>query len=206
VPHRARPKLTGRNPLHVTLRLVDGAPSLRSAAAHAELRGALRSGADRRGFRLVHYGALSNHLHLVCEARDARTLTRGIQGITARIVRALNRLFGRVGALFADRYHARELHAPRDMRNVLIYVFGNARKHGMVLTELLDPCSSAELFDGWKELVGQRKGQSWLPGPVTWLLRDGWKKRRGPISIHEQARAGPPSRRRSTDLRELRRA
>ncbi len=119
VPHRARPKLSGRHPLHVTLRLVDGLPTLRSRAAHAVLREALRAGADRNGFRLVHYGALSNHVHLVCEAEDERALARGLQGVTARIVSALNRFWRRVGALFADRYHARELRAPRDVRDVL---------------------------------------------------------------------------------------
>src|SRR5688572_25340410 len=72
VPHVARPELRGRNPLHVTLKLVDGLPSLRSREAQAHLREALRAGADRNGFRLIHYGALSNHLHLVCEANSER--------------------------------------------------------------------------------------------------------------------------------------
>lgn len=192
MPHRARPKLRGRNPLHVTMRLVQGVPSLRLRAAHELLREALRAGADRQGFRLVHYGAVSNHLHLVCEAESERALTRGIQGVTARIVRALNRLFGRAGRLFADRYHARELRAPRDMRNVLVYVFGNARRHGAVLTEVLDPCSSAGIFDGWKEIAGPHDGPTWLARARTWLLTVGWR-RHGRISVREQARSGPGS-------------
>lgn len=189
VPHRARPKLSGRHPLHVTLRLVDGVPTLRSRAAHAVLREALRAGSDRHGFRLVHYGALSNHLHLVCEAEDERALARGLQGVTARIVRALNRFWRRVGVLFADRYHARELRAPRDVRNVLAYVLGNARRHGVVVTEVLDPYSSSALFDGWREVRGPRGGATWLARARTWLLTVGWR-RHGPISLREVPRGG----------------
>jgi hypothetical protein len=191
VRHRARPKLCGRNPLHVTLRIVDGLPSLRSRAAQERLRDALRAGAERKGFRLVHYGAVSNHLHLVCEAESARALTRGIQALTARIVRALNPLFRRVGKLFADRYDARELSALRAVRNALVYVFGNARKHGIVVTELLDPCTSAGLFDGWKELRGPRDGPTWLAKAMTWALRIGWREHYGAISIRELPRGTP---------------
>lgn len=192
-PHRTRPRLSGRNPLHVTLRLVAGLPSLRLRAAHELLRAALRAGADRHGFRLVHYGAVSNHLHLVCEAESERALTRGMRGIAARIVRALNRFFDRAGPLFADRYHARELRVPRDMRNVLIYVFGNARRHGVVVTEVLDPCSSAGIFDGWKEHAQPRDGPTWLAMARTWLLTVGWR-RHGKISVRERARAAPCAR------------
>ena len=76
VPHRARPKLSGRHPLHVTLHVVDGVQSLRSRAVHAVLCAALREGAERHGLRVVHYGAASNHVHLVCEAESERALAR----------------------------------------------------------------------------------------------------------------------------------
>ena len=199
VPHRARPKLSGRSPLHVTLRVASGLPSLRSRAAHAVLREALRAGADRLGFRVVHYGALSNHLHLVCEAEDERALARGVKGLAVRIARALNRLWARGGALFAERYHARELRTPREVRNVLVYVFGNARRHGVVVSELLDPCSSADAFDGWKDAPlgpnGLRRpagpgASTWLARARTWLLSIGWR-RRGLLSIRDLPRGTP---------------
>jgi REP element-mobilizing transposase RayT len=187
VAHRPRKLVARRNPLHVTMRLVDDLPSLRGRVEHQVLRDALRAGCDRFGFRLVHYSAQSNHLHLVCEAQDKSSLARGMQALAVRIARALNRLWKRTGALFADRYHARDLHTPTEMRNVLAYVLLNAQKHGKEIQGLLDPCSSAILFTGWREL--RTTGTpSWLATAMTWLLEKGWKKL-GPISIH--ARKSP---------------
>ena len=187
VAHRARPKLSGRHPLHVTVRVVGGVQSLRSSGVHAVLRAALRDGAERFGLRVVHYGAASNHLHLVCEAEDANALARGMKGLLVRIARRVNRFLGRAGALFADRYHARALTAPRDVRNVLVYVFGNARGHGAVVTTPLDPCTSAASFDGWSELRG---APTWLARARTWLLTAGWR-RRGLLSLRELPRGAP---------------
>ncbi|MFO1009759.1 MAG: transposase [Planctomycetota bacterium] len=184
VAHRARPKLSGRHPLHVTVRVVEGVQSLRSSGVHAALRAALRQGAERFGLRVVHYGAASNHVHLVCEAESAQALARGMKGLLVRIARAVNRFLGRSGALFADRYHARELKAPRDVRNVLVYVFGNARGHGALVTKELDPCTSAACFDGWVE---RPHTPTWLARARTWLLTAGWR-RRGLISIRELPR------------------
>lgn len=184
VAHKARPTLSGRNPLHVTVRVVEGVQSLRSSGVHAVLRDALKGGAERFGMRVVHYAAAGNHMHLVCEAEDERALAKGMKGLLVRIARAVNRFLERSGALFADRYHARELAAPRDVRNVLVYVFGNARGHGGLLTEVLDPCSSAATFDGWREV---RPKDTWLARARTWLLTVGWR-RRGLISIRELPR------------------
>ena len=184
VVHRARPELSGRHPLHVTVRVVDGVQSLRSPGVHAALRAALRDGANRPGLRVVHYGAASNHVHLVCEAESARALARGMQGLLVRIARAVNRFLGRRGSLFTDRYHVRELRTPRDVRNVLVYVFGNARGHGAIVAEKLDPCTSAACFDGWVEL---RSASTWLAHARTWLLTTGWR-RGGLLSIRELPR------------------
>lgn len=184
VPHRARPAHCARHPLHVTLRMAPGLPSLRSHHAHRELRDALRAGAERFGFRVVHYGALSNHVHLVCEAEDGRALSRGLKGLAVRLARALNRVWKRRGALLADRYHARALATPREVRNVLAYVLNNARRHGLDVRGLLDPCSSAVLFDGWRE-VHSGSATTWLARARTWLLAIGWR-RHGPISVHER--------------------
>ncbi|MBK7875741.1 MAG: transposase [Planctomycetes bacterium] len=192
------PRALGRHPLHVTLRLVRGLPSLRSRALHGRLQAALRAGAERHGLRVVHYGALGDHVHLVCEAADEHALARGMKGLAVRIARALNRLLDRTSAVFADRYHARELRAPRDVRNVLVYVLGNARRHGIVVETTLDPCSSAAQFDGWKELAPPREEARWLARASTWLLTIGWR-RHGLVSIRELPR-GAPTRKTGSEL------
>jgi hypothetical protein len=53
VSHLRRPSLSPRHPLHVTLRLTSGVPSLRQQALFVRVRGALALGQERFGFRLV---------------------------------------------------------------------------------------------------------------------------------------------------------
>ena len=146
---------------------------------------ALAAGSDRFGFRLVHYSVQSNHLHLIVEAKDRRALSRGLQGLLVRIAKALNRLWGRKGSVFSDRYHDRILRTPREVRNALRYVLLNARRHG-ILGPSPDPYSSGRWFDGWRERLGRLVlGRE---GPVararTWLLAVGWR-RHGRIGLAE---------------------
>jgi REP element-mobilizing transposase RayT len=188
VSHASRAPLAARFPVHVTAKLREHLPALRRKDAYQALRQAFASGCDRNGFRLVHYAVLNDHLHFVVEATGRTALTRGVQGLLVRLARALNRLWGRRGRVFADRFHDRILKSPREVRNVLVYVLGNARHHAaagrMVTTpQPIDLFSSAPWFDGFREAVVVRN----LPDrPVTdartWLLTFGWR-RHGLLSV-----------------------
>ena len=80
------------------------------------VRRALTGARARFGFRLVHFSVQRDHLHLLAEASDRRALSRGMQGLSIRVAKAVNRRLGRRGAVFADRYHARALKTPREAR------------------------------------------------------------------------------------------
>ena len=54
VAHRTREGFRGRCPVHVTLRLAAGLPSLRRRATYRVLVDALGAGSERFGMRLVH--------------------------------------------------------------------------------------------------------------------------------------------------------
>ena len=101
--------------------------------------------------RLVHYSVQSNHLHLLVEVPDRRSLSRGMQGLGVRLAKAVNRVLGRSGTVFAERYHARRLRTALDVWRVLHYVLNNVRRHAgpVFAPNWLDPCSSAPYFDGW---------------------------------------------------------
>jgi hypothetical protein len=93
-----------------------------------------------------------DHLHLIVEAEDTRSLSRAMQGLSVRIAKALNRALGRKGKVFADRFHDRVLTSPKQVRHALAYVLCNARKHGVAPPirggagpSWVDPCSSAGL-------------------------------------------------------------
>jgi REP element-mobilizing transposase RayT len=166
------------------LRLRAGLPSLRRERARLAIERAFSLGAERAGFRLVHYSIQSNHLHLIVEAHDRRALSRGMQGLTVRIARALNALWDRNGAVFADRYHARALRTPREMRNALVYLLRNAQHHG-VHTIGVDAYSSGAWFDGWKHEVAAPSRSAPLTRARTWLLNIGWR-RHGLIAVDEK--------------------
>jgi putative transposase len=129
VSHDARPRLKARFPVHVTLRMEKTVWSLRSQRCFTALNRAFWGGANRFGFKLVHYSVQGNHLHLLVEAQDERALSRGMNGLGVRIARGLNRVMHRNGKVLADRYHAHILKTPTEVRRVRNYLLTNARKH-----------------------------------------------------------------------------
>jgi REP element-mobilizing transposase RayT len=142
--------------VQVTSRLVPGLRSLRSAPELAVVRDALARSA-RNGFQVVHHSIQSNHVHLIVEADDRKTLTSGLRALLVCLARELNQLWQHRGAVFADRFHERELRTPREVRNSLLYVLQNARKHGIWMRGP-DPCSSGVEFDGWEPATERRGG------------------------------------------------
>ena len=176
VSHRTRAPLAARYPVAVTLRVKAGLPSLRGLREHAALRAAIVAGCERGGFRLVHYSVQSNHMHLIVEGSCRIALSRGLQGLAIRMARALNRLWRRLGSVFADRYHDRILRSPREVWNALRYVLNNARKHGVWSSRTMpDPLSSSAWFDGWRERLPEPTETSPTARAGTWLLRVGWR-------------------------------
>jgi len=193
VSHARREELDPHHPVHVTLRLKQGLRTLRSGLPYHVLRLAFAVGHERSGFRLVHYSAQSTHMHMIVEAKDRSSLSRGLQALQVRIARSLNRVWKRTGSVFADRYFARILRSPRQVRNALCYVLNNARKHGLKLpADMPDPFTSGDSFDGWRERFADEP-EDCSAGLVararTWLLRTGWR-RHGLISL--AASPAPP--------------
>ncbi len=186
VSHRTRAKLAARHPVHVTVKVRPGLPPLRSRGAYAALRAAFAAGCDRFGFRLTQYSVQRDHIHMICEAKERRALARGVQGLLIRVAKALNRLWGRKGSVFGDRYHDRVLRTPKEVRSTLAYVLNNARKHGLRLAQAMDFFSSGPWFDGWREKFTARGVPAACPVAAgrTWLLCIGWR-RQGLIGLAE---------------------
>ena len=49
--------------------------------------------------------------------KHGRALARGMQGLSIRMARRLNRLWRRSGKVFADRFHVEVLRTPRQVRD-----------------------------------------------------------------------------------------
>jgi len=180
--HRTRPFLASRFPVHVTLKAVAGAPYLRRGICFRAVRSALAAGKQKPGFRLVHFTVQGNHLHFICEADDRMRLSRGMQGLAILVAKRLNRRLDRKGKLFAERYHARILRSPRHVRNTLVYVLNNSRRHDPTISRYgVDPLSSARWFNGWARTprfvdAHRPSNRSVVRSARTWLATAGWRR------------------------------
>jgi hypothetical protein len=136
----------------------------------------------------VHFSVQTDHVHILVEADDKSSLSRGLTGLAIRVARAVNRVLGRAGRVWEDRFHSRALASPRDVRHAIVYVLMNAKKH-MVRAPNLDPCSTAAWFSGWRTPRAQAPpGECTGPvtqAPRTWLLGTGWK-RHGLVGLNER--------------------
>ncbi len=160
-----------------------GLQSLRAQTAFQALSPAL-SAASREDFRVVHFSVQTDHVHLIVEAESGEGLRRGINGLAGRLARALNRVWRRPGAVWSDRYHARALATPREVRNGLVYVLLNFRKH-LRAAPGVDPRSSGAWFDGWSHAPPMPEQASPVTAARTWLGAVGWRRAGGPIDIDE---------------------
>jgi putative transposase len=156
------------------MRAREGLPSFRSDRLLLEaVRGSIGS-SEKDGFRVVHFSIQSNHLHLIVEAENELTLSRGMQALSIRVVHAAHRALGHGGTVFAERYHAHQLRTPHETRAALLYVLQNWLKHGRGGD--YDPRSSAFWFDGWGRPPPKIEDEPIVAKGRTWLLRMGWRR------------------------------
>src|SRR6476659_4974099 len=105
VSHLKRPSLPKSYPVHITLKVRGDVPNLRTEKRFLAAKKAFRYGCDRFGMRLIEFSVQSNHIHLIVEGNDRRSLSRGMQGLLIRLAKQINRVCKRSGHVFADRYH-----------------------------------------------------------------------------------------------------
>jgi REP element-mobilizing transposase RayT len=204
--HKKRPKISPYEPIHVVMRVASDVGSLRAhdayraikeatftAFAHDEraVRSVGASAMTRkldRAFHIVHLSIQRTHIHLIVEVSDRMALARGVQAFGIAAARYINAATGHRGKVFGDRYFARVLKTPTQVRNTLAYVLNNWKHHGessatLRRTWAIDPYSTASMFDGWQEHEGRRvETPSGYDGPMvwwpkTWLLSEGWRSR-----------------------------
>jgi hypothetical protein len=151
--------------------------SLRSQRSFRVLDRAIRAARRGAAFRIVHFDILGNHLHLIGEADSTRALTRGIRSLSIRVALGLNRMMGRKGPVFDDRYDVHVLKTPAEVRNAVRYVLGNfesheARRRGKrpEATGWVDPFSSAALRAPREPQLTLFFEKATVPAK-TWLLR-----------------------------------
>src|SRR5262245_8855365 len=121
-----------------------GVWNLRSVRSFSRLYSCFDAGKERFGFRLCEFTVLGNHIQLLVEAADEQARARAMRVLRIRIAKSPNRMMKRHGAVFADRYHARILKTPTEVRRARRYLATNAHEHRLAARPFEDPyCSFA---------------------------------------------------------------
>jgi REP element-mobilizing transposase RayT len=187
VSHGKRARVDFKKPLHLTAKVKKNSINLRTRQIFNQLKKA-SSAASQFGLNAIHFALLSNHLHLIVEARDNEALERGMKSLNGRLGKFLAGIAGR--RVWNGRFHMHVLKSPTEMKNALKYVLLNFSKHERLI-EHLDHFSSGRAFTRWRELLSGRlngllKMQNvetsiplsdfGLSPPRSWLAREGWTR------------------------------
>jgi REP element-mobilizing transposase RayT len=132
--------------------------------------------ARKHGLRVHHYSMQTNHIHLIVEANDNKTLSTGMRSLTVTFGKGI-----RKGRIQIERYHLHVLKTLREAKNALRYVLLNEQKHSKGQTLKVDSYSTLtnlgyEFIKEWmrKEKLGliwnPEEQVSSLEMKSSWLL------------------------------------
>ncbi len=127
--HRVRETFSRRMPVHVTMKMAKDVRGLRGRRMYKAVEAALWAAAPNEDGLLCDFSVQNDHLHLVMDAANSKAMSSAVRGVAIRVAKAINRLCERNGRVFDDRYHARVLRTPTEVRRVRHYVRDNFRKH-----------------------------------------------------------------------------
>ena len=166
VTHHGREPLPRPLPIHAVWRTRQDVRSLRGGRLFRQTRESFRRCCEKEGFRLVHFAVLGNHVHLLVEADGLDRLSRGMQGLGVSMARRINLTLERAGAVFEERFYARYLATPTEVRNAVDYVLRNEPRHAE-RNGLRQP---GEPY-AFTSLAPRPAGRPLTVAARTWLLR-----------------------------------
>ena len=152
VSHAKRVEVSSDGLTHCTLGLAACLPSLRQEQERKVIEACCLAAKVRFGCNLLHYSIQRNHMHLVLLAPDSKSMSRWAQGYCIRLAKALNKLWGRSGKVWRDRFHSTFTRCTYGMQRMVNYVLNNARKHKLDIPKgEVDPYSSAPWYTKWMD-------------------------------------------------------
>lgn len=127
-------RLVRHDPHHVVLTVHDDVPPLHRREIRDFWLSLLAEARRRYPDVTVAAGcAMPSHYHLILQSSGkASDISRVIQFVASKLARAINRLVGRTGAVFSDRYFSRVLSTVSELIQALKYVGQNPVKARLV--------------------------------------------------------------------------
>lgn len=186
VNHMAREKVDFKKPLLITMKLKKDLRGFRTRQMKAKFEECGKE-SKRFGFHVLQFSMLLNHVHVLVEAKNNESLSKGMKSLGGRMGKALRAQIGGRGSVFNGRYHLRVLKSPTQTKNALTYVLLNHSNHEKT-TPRIDFYSSGVYFFEWEKLIGRKWSTKFATGfkeprplpdylsqPKSWLAKDGWK-------------------------------
>jgi len=142
VSHLKREVVTKRTPQHINFKFQC---RIRNKDCLKLLKRSIEN-AQKMGLKVIHFSLQSNHVHLITEADNNETLTRGMRALTITFSKGLKK-----GRVQLERYHLHVLKTLRETKHAIQYILFNQQKHDHKKFSQVDGYSSAlYLKDGLK--------------------------------------------------------
>jgi hypothetical protein len=172
VAHRTRENVNHRTPMHINFKY---RTHVRNKERLKLLKRSIQN-ARSHGLKILHYSFQRNHVHLIIEAINNETLTRGMRSLTITFAKGVN-----MGRIQVERYHLHVLRSLRETRNAMMYVLFNEQKHerGICSTvsgysSLLSHPRAMELIRDFakrkKKVIVVERGEAWRGDPARSFL------------------------------------
>ena len=128
IRHIERPKFQRVRSFHLTIKVKKNKADIQNKKILKALHHAIKR-ARLKDLKIIHYTLEYNHVHLLVEAYNNSVLHSGMQALGISFAKAVNRVKSTKGTVYKHRYHLRQISSPRDLKNVLHYIFHNGIKH-----------------------------------------------------------------------------
>jgi REP element-mobilizing transposase RayT len=163
LPHAKR-HLVRHDPHHVVLTVHNDIPPLHRREIR-DLWFSLQAAASLRypGVSFSLGCSMPDHIHLIVQAAgQAADISRAIQYLASKLARGINRIAGRSGQVFRDRFYARVLSTVSELVRAMRYVGQNPVKARLVRRPEDWAASSVPEGLGRARATGARSFQGWM--------------------------------------------
>lgn len=148
VAHRTRESMNAKTPLHINFRY---RTTIRNKTNLRLLKRAILNSRSH-GLKIIHFSLQTNHVHLIVEATDNQTLSKGMRSLTITFAKRLKR-----GRVQIERYHLHVLRSLRETKNAVHYVLFNEQKHSGLKKAYVDQYSSLGLVKSLRKLAQEAR-------------------------------------------------
>lgn len=170
IRHISRPKLQRPSSLHLTIKVRENKADIQNKKILKALHHAIKR-ARLKNLKVIHYTLEYNHVHLLVESSDNKILHQGMQALGISLSKAINRIKRLKGGVYKHRYHFRQISSPRELKNVLHYIFHNGIKHHRTKS-IIDPFNSLIAETSLNQLYPKEAKKIWADISRNDFLRD----------------------------------